>query len=189
MKAPMRHMPDDTAAAASASAPVSAPVSAPASDPADYRKALGCFGTGVTVVTARHEGMDWGMTCNSFSSVSLNPRLVLWSIRKEASSLHAFTQSGGFTVSVLASAQADLAMQFTKGSMPERFAGVPATRQASQRLRLDGAVAWFDCTLHQLVDAGDHHIVIGQVQDFGWHDAAPLSFCRSKFGLFQALPN
>ncbi|MEY4733177.1 MAG: hypothetical protein RLZZ464_1243 [Pseudomonadota bacterium] len=181
MKASMRHMPDDTAAAASAAAPVS--------DPADYRKALGCFGTGVTVVTAHHEGQDWGMTCNSFSSVSLNPRLVLWSIRKEASSLHAFTQSGGFTVSVLASAQADLAMQFAKGSMPERFAGVPATRQASQRLRLEGAVAWFDCTLHQLVDAGDHHIVIGQVQDFGWHDATPLAFCRSQFGLFQALPN
>jgi len=118
----------------------------------------------------------------------LNPRLVLWSIRKEASSLHAFTQSGGFTVSVLASAQADLAMQFAKGSMPERFAGVPATRQASQRLRLEGAVAWFDCTLHQLVDAGDHHIVIGQVQDFGWQDSPALAFSRSQFGQFQALP-
>ena len=179
MKVPMRHMPNDTPTAASAVAPVS--------DPADYRKALGCFGTGVTVVTAHHEGMDWGMTCNSFSSVSLNPRLVLWSIRKEASSLHAFTQSGGFTVSVLASAQADLAMQFAKGPMPERFAGVPASRLASQRLQLDGAVAWFDCTLHQLVDAGDHHIVIGQVQDFGWHEAKPLAFCRSQFGMFQPI--
>lgn len=183
MKVPMRHMPDDTASAASAAAPVSAPLS----DPADYRKALGCFGTGVTVVTAHHEDMDWGMTCNSFSSVSLNPRLVLWSIRKEASSLHAFTQSGGFTVSVLASAQADLAMQFAKGSMPERFDGVPTTRQASQRLRLDGAVAWFDCTLHQLVDAGDHHIVIGQVQDFGWHERSALAFNHSQFGRFLPL--
>lgn len=176
----MRHMPDDINSAATAAAPVS--------DPADYRKALGCFGTGVTVVTAHHEGQDWGMTCNSFSSVSLNPRLVLWSIRKEASSLPAFTQSGGFTVSVLASAQADLAMQFAKGTMTERFAGVKTIKQASQRLRLDSAVAWFDCTLHQLVDAGDHHIVIGQVQDFGWQDAAPLAFCRSQFGMFQSLP-
>ena len=176
----MRHMPDDITSTAAGLAPVS--------DPADYRKALGCFGTGVTVVTANHEGQDWGMTCNSFSSVSLNPRLVLWSIRKEASSLPAFTQSGGFTGSVLASAQADLAMQFTKGAMAERFAGVPVQRQASQRLRLDACVAWFDCTLHQLVDAGDHHIVIGQVQDFGWQDAAPLAFCRSQFGMFQSLP-
>jgi 3-hydroxy-9,10-secoandrosta-1,3,5(10)-triene-9,17-dione monooxygenase reductase component len=129
-----------------------------ATDAMDYRKALSSFGTGVTVVTAHHEGQDWAMTCNSFSSVSLKPRLVLWSIRKEASSLPAFTQSGGFTVSVLASAQADLAMQFAKGNMPERFAGVKTTKQASQRLRLDGAVAWFDCALQQLVDAGDHHI-------------------------------
>ncbi len=175
----MRLMPDDTPTAASTAAPLG--------DPADYRKALGCFGTGVTVVTAHHEGVDWGMTCNSFSSVSLNPRLVLWSIRKEASSLQAFTQSGGFTVSVLAGAQADLAMQFAKGAMPERFAGVPTSRQASQRLRLDGAAAWFDCTLHQLVDAGDHHIVIGQVQDFGWHEATPLAFCHSQFGMFQPI--
>jgi flavin reductase (DIM6/NTAB) family NADH-FMN oxidoreductase RutF len=175
----MRHMPDDITSTAAGLAPVS--------DPADYRKALGCFGTGVTVVTAHHEGQDWGMTCNSFSSVSLNPRLVLWSIRKEASSLPAFTQSSGFTVSVLASAQADLAMQFAKGTMPERFARVGTTRQASQRLRLDGAVAWFDCTLHQLVDAGDHHIVIGQVQDFGWHEGAALAFNRSQFGEFQPL--
>lgn len=175
----MRHLPDDIATAASAVVPLS--------DPADYRKALGCFGTGVTVVTTHHDGQDWGMTCNSFSSVSLNPRLVLWSIRKEASSLHAFTQSSGFTVSVLSSAQADLAMQFAKGSMPERFAGVKATRQASQRLRLDGAVAWFDCSVHQLVDAGDHHIVLGQVQDFGWHDADALAFNRSRFGVFQPL--
>jgi flavin reductase (DIM6/NTAB) family NADH-FMN oxidoreductase RutF len=175
----MRHMPDDITSTAAGLAPVS--------DPADYRKALGCFGTGVTVVTAHHEGQDWGMTCNSFSSVSLNPRLVLWSIRKEASSLPAFTQSGGFTVSVLADSQASIANQFAKGAMTERFAGVPVHRQASQRLRLDSCVAWFDCTVHQLVDAGDHHIIIGQVRDFGWQDAAPLAFCRSQFGQFQAL--
>ena len=156
-------------------------------DAMDYRKALSSFGTGVTVVSTHWEGQDSAMTCNSFSSVSLNPRLVLWSIRKEASSLPAFTQSGGFTVSVLADSQASIANQFAKGAMAERFAGVPVHRQASQRLRLDACVAWFDCTVHQLVDAGDHHIIIGQVRDFGWQDAAPLAFCRSQFGQFQAL--
>lgn len=68
------------------------------SDPAEYRKALSCFATGVTVVTSHWQGSDWGMTCNSFSSVSLEPRLVLWSIRKAANSLDAFIHSGGFTV-------------------------------------------------------------------------------------------
>jgi len=159
------------------------------SDPAEYRKALSCFATGVTVVTSHWQGSDWGMTANSFSSVSLDPQLVLWSIRKAASSLEAFTHSGGFTVSVLSSEQEAVARQFATGNMAARFAGVPTTRLASQRQRLNAAVAWFDCELHQLVDAGDHHIVIGQVQNFGWqNDASALTFWRSRFGQFDALP-
>jgi flavin reductase (DIM6/NTAB) family NADH-FMN oxidoreductase RutF len=175
----MRHMPDAMPAAQPAAA-------AAASDPADYRKALSCFATGVTVVTTRWQDSDWGMTCNSFASVSLDPRLVLWSIRKAASSLDAFTQSGGFSVSVLSQPQQPLARQFATGDMAARFAGVDVVRQSSERLRLTQSLAWFDCSLHQLVDAGDHHIVIGQVQDFGWRDAAALGFWRSQFGEFQA---
>lgn len=178
-KAPMRHMPDAMPVAQAAPA-------VPANDPADYKKALSCFATGVTVVTARWQDSDWGMTCNSFASVSLEPRLVLWSIRKAASSLEAFTQSGGFSVSVLSQPQQALARQFATGEMAARFAGVDVVRQTSERLRLTQALAWFDCSLHQLVDAGDHHIVIGQVQDFGWRDAAALGFWRSQFGEFQA---
>lgn len=158
------------------------------SDPADFRKALSCFATGVTVVTAHWQGIDWGMTCNSFSSVSLEPRLVLWSIRKAASSLEAFTQSGGFTVSVVSGQQAAVAKQFSTGDMAARFAGVPTTRQVSQRQRLSEAVAWFDCEVHQLVDAGDHHIVIGRVIDFGWQgETQALTFWRSQFGQFEAM--
>jgi flavin reductase (DIM6/NTAB) family NADH-FMN oxidoreductase RutF len=176
----MRHMPD--------ALPVTAPLP-PVQNPAEYRKALSCFATGVTVVTAHWQGMDWGMTCNSFASVSLEPRLVLWSIRKAASSLEAFTQSGGFSVSVLSQEQEAIARQFATGDMASRFAGVALQRQASQRQRLSEALAWFDCQLHQLVDAGDHHIVIGQVQAFGWReDAEALGFWRSRFGQFEALP-
>jgi flavin reductase (DIM6/NTAB) family NADH-FMN oxidoreductase RutF len=160
----------------------------PAPDLQQYRQALACFGTGVTVVTAHHDGQDWGMTCNSFSSVSLEPQLVLWSIRKEASSLRAFTQSGGFTVSVLAQSQAPLAWQFASGSMPQRFAGVPVHRQASQRLRLRDCIAWFDCDLHQLIEAGDHLLVLGAVRDFDHRDGASLAFCRSQLASFEKLP-
>jgi flavin reductase (DIM6/NTAB) family NADH-FMN oxidoreductase RutF len=187
MKDTVRYIPDAPTGAASALPISPAPAHKPAHDPADYRKALGCFGTGVTVVTTRHGGEDFGMTCNSFSSVSLNPRLVLWSIRKEASSLGAFTQSGGFTVSVLAQDQQAVAMQFASGSMTERFANVPAQRQTSERLRLQGAVAWFDCDLHQLIEAGDHVIVLGLVRDFGWRDVAALAYNRSQFGQFLPL--
>jgi len=110
----------------------------------------------------------------------------LWSIRKAASSIEAFTQSGGFSVSVLSQPHQSLARQFSSGEMAARFSGVDVVRQNSERLRLTQAVAWFDCSLHQLVDAGDHHIVIGQVQDFGWRDAAALGFWRSQFVELQA---
>jgi 3-hydroxy-9,10-secoandrosta-1,3,5(10)-triene-9,17-dione monooxygenase reductase component len=103
--------------------------------------------------------------------------------------LDAFIHSGGFTVSILSSEQEALAKRFATGDMAARFAGVQTTRQASQRQRLNAAVAWFDCELHQLVDAGDHHIVIGQVHDFGWQDdASALTFWRSRFGQFESLP-
>jgi flavin reductase (DIM6/NTAB) family NADH-FMN oxidoreductase RutF len=80
------------------------------------RDAMSHFATGVTVVTTHFEGEDYGMTCNSFSTVSLDPALVLWSIRKESLSHIAFTQSGGYMVSVLASHQQAVAMQFTRGT-------------------------------------------------------------------------
>jgi len=156
-------------------------------NPADFRKALSCFSTGVTVVTTQWQELDWGMTCNSFASVSLEPRLVLWSIRKAASSVDAFLHSGGFSVSVLALNQHALARQFSTGEMVQRFANVPVQRQSSQRLRLSESVAWFDCVLHQLVDAGDHQIVIGRVEEFGWRDDVALGFCRSQFGQFQPI--
>ena len=155
-------------------------------DQPDYKKALSCFATGVTVVTTRWQGSDWGMTCNSFTSVSLDPRLVLWSIRKAASCLEAFTQSGGFAVNVLSQEQQSAARQFATGDMAARFLGVQTERQASERLWLTQATAWFDCSLHQLVDAGDHHILIGQVKEFSWRDAPALGFWRSQFGEFQA---
>jgi flavin reductase (DIM6/NTAB) family NADH-FMN oxidoreductase RutF len=181
----MRLHPDALSAGAPAVAPAPAPVVA-TPDHGAYRHALASFGTGVTVVTARWEGQDWAMTCNSFASVSLNPRLVLWSIRREASSFEAFTRSGGFTVNVLSHAQQPLARQFATGSLEQRFAGVPQERLASERVRLPGAAAWFDCEVHQLVEAGDHTIVIGRVIDFASHDDTPaLSYWRSGFNQFK----
>lgn len=177
----MRLHPDALSASTPAVAP---PATAAANDHADYRHALASFGTGVTVVTTRWQDLDWGMTCNSFSSVSLEPRLVLWSIRREASSYEAFTRSGGFTVNVLSHAQQPLARQFATGSLEQRFKGVPQERLASQRVCLPGAAAWFECELHQLVDAGDHTIVIGRVLEYASQETPALSFWRSKFDRF-----
>lgn len=147
----------------------------------DYRRALSCFATGVTVVTTRHQDADWGMTCNSFSSVSLEPRLVLWSIRKAAASHAAFTQGPGYTVSVLSAHQAALARQFSTGDMAQRFAGVPLHRAPSGRAAVDAASAWFDCRLVNVMPAGDHDILLGEVLDFGWTEDEGLVFAHSRF--------
>jgi 3-hydroxy-9,10-secoandrosta-1,3,5(10)-triene-9,17-dione monooxygenase reductase component len=146
-----------------------------------YRDALSCFATGVTVVSAHHDAQDWGMTCNSFSSVSLEPRLVLWSIRQSASSRAAFVSAGGYTVSVLSDGQQALAGQFSTGDMAQRFAGVAADRLASGRLRLAGSSAWFDCALVQVIPAGDHDILLGEVRDFGRTTLAPLIYTQGQF--------
>jgi 3-hydroxy-9,10-secoandrosta-1,3,5(10)-triene-9,17-dione monooxygenase reductase component len=146
-----------------------------------YRDALSCFATGVTVVTARHEASDWGMTCNSFSSVSLEPRLVLWSLRQNASSRAAFVNSGGYTVSILSGQQEALARQFSSGEMAQRFAGVDAERLDSGRLKIGASSAWFDCSLVRVIAAGDHDILLGEVKNFGWTPAEPLIFAQSQF--------
>ena len=146
-----------------------------------YRDALSCFATGVTVVTAHHLQQDWGMTCNSFSSVSLEPRLVLWSIRQSASSRAAFVSAGGYTVSVLSHEQQALARQFSTGDMAQRFTGVAVDRIGSGRLRLAGSSAWFDCALVQVIPAGDHDILLGEVRDFGCSTLEPLIFAKSQF--------
>lgn len=154
----------------------------------DYRNALSCFATGVTVVTTQWEGQDWAMTSNSFASVSLDPKMVLWSIRKAASSHPAFAHAGGYTVSVLAADQEHLARQFSAGSLAERFADVPTDRLPSGRLKLVGSLAWFDCTMAQVVSAGDHDILLGEVQAFGRTFQDGLLFTQGSFGHMATSP-
>jgi flavin reductase (DIM6/NTAB) family NADH-FMN oxidoreductase RutF len=173
-----------------------------APDPQHLKDAMSRFTTGVTVVTTRHEGVDYGMTCNSFNTVSLDPPLVMWCIRKSSQSHAAFTQPKlagqaeqaepaaartGYVVSVLAADQHATAMKFTQGSQAERFEGVSTQATPSGRARIDGAVAWFDCTLEQTVSAGDHDILIGRVRAVGTHDAPGLAYARRQFGVLAAV--
>jgi flavin reductase (DIM6/NTAB) family NADH-FMN oxidoreductase RutF len=154
----------------------------------ELRDAFGCFATGVTLVTTRWDAQDWGMTCSSFNSVSLDPAIVLWSIRRTSQSHRAFVNSSGYMVNVLGSEHEALAHKFTKGEHHERFQGVEFSRTNSQRLKLVPAVAWFDCELTQVVAAGDHDILIARVIDFGSRPGHGLVFERSRFGLASPLP-
>ena len=151
------------------------------------KDAMSGFTTGVTVVTTRFNGQDWGMTCNSFNTVSLEPALVLWSVRKESQSREAFVQSGGYLVNVLEKSQKNLALQYAQGTQAERFAGQALVRSAQDYVRLPQSLAWFECKLSQVVSAGDHDILIGEVVDFGLQPGQGLAYAQRSFGSLAAL--
>jgi flavin reductase (DIM6/NTAB) family NADH-FMN oxidoreductase RutF len=154
-------------------------------DAAALRKALGAFPTGVTVVCARDAaGAPVGFTANSFTSVSLDPPLVLVCVGHGSSSHAAFRQAGAFAVSVLAREQADAARVFaTPGA--ERFGAVRWSAQATGAPVVHAAAAWFDCETHQRVAAGDHDILIGRVVAFGRRVAAPLAYAAGGFSALE----
>jgi flavin reductase (DIM6/NTAB) family NADH-FMN oxidoreductase RutF len=153
--------------------------------PADIKQAMACFATGVTVITAHHAGQDFGMTCNSFNTVSLEPAMVLWSIRQSSMNRSNFEHAGGYTVNILSLEQEPLAMRFTKGSQEERFAGLGLARLPSGRPQIVGSTAWFDCTLERIIPAGDHDIMLGRVVSFGVNtdsNSEPLVYAQRRFG-------
>lgn len=145
------------------------------------RRALGAFATGVTIVTGRDaDGAPVGFTANSFTSVSLDPPLVLACIGVGAASYAAFRNADGFAVNILAAGQRDLAMRFaTRGA--DKFAGGEWVERATGAPVLNDGAAWFDCVAHQILDAGDHAVMIGRVVAFGRRDARPLAYHDGRF--------
>jgi len=151
-----------------------------------FRNALGNCPTGVTIVTTQHRNEAVGLTCNSFASVSLEPALVLWSLRKESSALHAFRHSRMYAINLLSSEQEHLSRRFAASALADKFAGVGVRAGRLGLPLIDGCVAHFECRTHAELEAGDHLILIGKVIDF---DVVPnrsaLLFCK---GDYQALP-
>ncbi len=163
-------------------------------DVRDLRRAFGQYATGVTVVTTRDEyGRLWGMTANSFTSVSLNPPLVLWAAGKSSPSLEAFLAADKFAVNVLASDQHHLSRQFaTSGT--EKFEGVVLADVGGgpsgvQPPVLDGVVAHFVCRKTETVDAGDHVVFFGEVESYGAEGGEPLVFHSGAYRLATKHPD
>ena len=163
-------------------------------DVRDLRRAFGQYATGVTVVTTRDEyGLLWGMTANSFTSVSLNPPLVLWAAAKSSPSLDAFRAADKFAVNVLASDQHHLSRQFaTSGT--EKFEGVVLADVGGgpsgvQPPVLDGVVAHFVCRKTETVDAGDHVVFFGEVESYGAEGGEPLVFHSGAYRLATKHPD
>ncbi|MCS3451082.1 MULTISPECIES: flavin reductase family protein [Bradyrhizobium] len=155
-------------------------------DPRDFRNALGTFATGVTIVTAMSaEGRPYGITCNSFASVSLNPPLVLWSLGTFSQGLPIFQNASHFTVNVLDASQQALAMQFARSS-GDKFAGVSWTPGLGNAPVLADVVANFQCRAANRYYGGDHVIFLGAVEAYAYNRNNPLLFARGGFGRFQA---
>jgi 3-hydroxy-9,10-secoandrosta-1,3,5(10)-triene-9,17-dione monooxygenase reductase component len=151
---------------------------------ADFRRVLGHFPTGVTVITADPPGhAPVGITIGSFTSVSLDPPLVGFLPQKNSQSWPFIEQSGSFCVNVLGEAQGDLCWKFTKMN-DELYDGVDWRKAPSGSPILAGAIAWIDCDIEQVVDAGDHWFVIGRVRHLDSSDGAPLLFFKGKLGTF-----
>ena len=153
-------------------------------DPRDFRNALGTYATGVTIITAAGAGgKPYGLTCNSFASVSLNPPLVLWSLGMFSQGLSVFQNASHFTVNVLGASQQALATRFAKSS-DDKFAGVEWIPGLGNAPVLADSIANFQCRAANRYYGGDHVIFLGAVEAYSYNRHEPLLFARGGFGRF-----
>jgi flavin reductase (DIM6/NTAB) family NADH-FMN oxidoreductase RutF len=161
------------------------PATSPSIDAARYRQVLGHFPTGVTVISAAGADGPAGLCVGSFSSVSLDPPLVAFFAGAQSSSWPRIEAAGHYCVNILAEDQEDVARVFA-GKADDKFAGIgwrpaPATGAPV----LNGVLAWIDCRIETVHEAGDHWIVVGRVLDLEiGHEGGPLVFFRGGFGRY-----
>jgi 3-hydroxy-9,10-secoandrosta-1,3,5(10)-triene-9,17-dione monooxygenase reductase component len=152
-------------------------------DPRALRQALGMFGTGVTIVTAREaSGALIGVTANSFNSVSIDPPLVLWSIARSARSCQSFMEARYWNVHVLSVEQESLSSRFARRG-EDKFAGVELEDGVSDAPLLRGCSARFQCRTQFAYDGGDHVILVGEVLGFDRTERAPLLYVTGGFAI------
>lgn len=158
---------------------------------ASFRKIVGTFVTGVTVVTTRdREGRLKGFTANAFSSVSLDPPLILVCVGKDNDTYSAITstEATAFTVSILSADQRELADIFARKNSGAKFDGVDYREEITGAPILDGVLAYIECQAVQCFDSGDHTIVVGAVQSVGENKQYrnPLLFYRGSYDTLQS---
>ncbi|MNE20251.1 p-hydroxyphenylacetate 3-hydroxylase, reductase component [compost metagenome] len=148
-----------------------------------FRRALGNFATGVTVVTAAGpSGRKVGVTANSFNSVSLDPALILWSIDKRSTSHEVFEEASHFAVNILAADQIDLSNNFARPK-EDRFAGIDYQTGAGGAPLFADCAARFECEKYQQLDGGDHWILVGKVVAFDDFGRSPLLYHQGAYSM------
>ena len=143
------------------------------------KRAFGAYPTGVTVVTTHGDGAPRGFTANSFTSLSIDPPLLLVCHDDRANSAPVFRSAPGFTVNVLAADQEALAMRFAGGE-GDRFAGLDCEPGEGGPI-LPGVAAWLDCATHAIHGGGDHSILVGRIVAHRDAERDPLAYWRGRF--------
>ena len=162
-------------------------LSHPLDDLRAYRRALGQFATGVTVVTAQTPAGRVGNTVNSFASVSLDPPLVLWSLSKTSRSLSGFKQVAGFAVNVLGADQICVSQKFSSAQV-DKFDSVACSTGANGSPVIDDAIAVFECDTETIHDCGDHLIIVGRVSRYSHREGKPLLYVQGCYGASDVHP-
>lgn len=159
------------------------PDDAPILGPDELRQVLGGFATGVTIVAARdpESGALCGLTANSFTSVSLEPPLVLVCIDEGSDTLECIERADHFSVSILTAEQVALSRRFAGSDSSGKFEGVAHRVEATGAPIIDGALAWVDCRVWARYPGGDHTIFVGEVVAGGLEGGEPLVFFRGEY--------
>jgi flavin reductase (DIM6/NTAB) family NADH-FMN oxidoreductase RutF len=158
-------------------------------DRRDYRSALGQFATGVTIVTARaKDGRRIGLTVNSFTSVSLDPPLVLWCLSRQATDFAHFHAASRFAVNVLSARQHLHSRQFAT-TLVNKFTGIEYEDALDGGSMLKGATAHFICRVARRFEGGDHVIILGEVEEYHWNAGEPLVFHSGRYHVTTRHPD
>lgn len=158
-------------------------------DNKQLRQVLGSFVTGVTVITTIDDhGKLHGLTANSFSSVSLDPPLVLWSQSRTAPSHPVFSHSERFAINILASDQAELSDRFSRGGN-EKFEGVSLRKGIGGVPLIDGCIAHIECRRVESIDGGDHVVFLGEVDRIEKKELPPLAFGGGRYLVVEPHPH
>jgi len=148
----------------------------------DFKAAVGKFPTGVTIISTSHNDKLWGFTANSFTSVSLEPRLISFCLNKSAGSFEVFTQTSHFAISILSNHQSELSTHFAS-KQTDKFASVYYTiGEFSKAPLLNGAVAFIECKKYAQFECGDHDIFVGEVKKVSIDEAkSPLLYFAKSY--------
>lgn len=146
-----------------------------------FRRVMGCFATGVTVVaTRRPDGEPVGLTVNAFTSVSLDPPLILICIHRNANAHHHLLQAGHFGMSFLEADQGELAVRFSMADADDRFRDMAVVDGPLGSPLIQGALAWMECRVREAHSGGDHSIIVAEVDDCEAGEGDPLLFFRGS---------